>query len=80
MSDTAWMTDLEVRCRCGQMGVINGVEGDAAFPDNVWVTHRVGLVMQTHIHRKPQMSALMAQVEQLRAQRATTETDSPTRA
>ncbi|WP_375502470.1 hypothetical protein [uncultured Jatrophihabitans sp.] len=62
MSDTTWMNNLEVRCRCGQIGVINGVEGSSAFPDNVWVTHRVGLTMQTHIHRKPQMTAIMAQV------------------
>jgi hypothetical protein len=62
MSDTAWMDNLEVRCRCGQVGVINGVEGSAALPDNIWVTHRVGLAMETHIHRRPQMSALMAQI------------------
>jgi hypothetical protein len=62
MSDTEWMDNLEVRCRCGQIGVIDGVEGADAFPDSVWVTHRVGLAMQTHIHRRPQMSALIAQI------------------
>lgn len=68
MSDTAWMDNLTVRCRCGQVGKITGVEGSAAYPDNVWVDHLVGLTMQTHIHRGPQMSALMAQVTKQRAE------------
>lgn len=62
MSDTAWMDNREVRCRCGQLGVVTGVEGAAVRPDNVWVTHLVGLRMQTHIHRTPQMPALLAQL------------------
>jgi hypothetical protein len=66
MSETAWMDDREIRCRCGQMGVVTGVEGAEAHPDNVWVTHQVGLSLQTHIHRAPQMPALLAQ----RARRA----------
>jgi hypothetical protein len=57
------MDNREVKCRCGQIGVITGVEGDDAVPVNVWVTHRVGMAMQTHIHRSPQMSALMAQLK-----------------
>ncbi len=69
MSETAWMNDLEVKCRCGQVGVVTGVEGSNAFPDNVWVTHRVGLAMQTHIHRKPQMPALLAQIARQNAER-----------
>ena len=74
MSETAWMDNLEVRCRCGQVGVITGVEGSSDFPDNVWVTHRVGLVMQTHIHRRPQMPALMAQLARRRAEQQHDET------
>lgn len=61
MSETTWL-DSEVRCRCGQVGVVTGVEGPAARPDNVWVTHLVGLRMQTHIHRSQQMPALLAQL------------------
>ncbi|MEO9138768.1 MAG: hypothetical protein ABI345_06830 [Jatrophihabitans sp.] len=52
-----------MRCRCGQIGVVTGVEGPAANPDNVWVSHMVGLRMQTHIHRSQQMPALLAQLD-----------------
>lgn len=68
MTDTAWMDNLKVRCRCGQVGVIAGVEGSGPVPENVWVDHLVGLTMQTHIHRGPQMGALMAQVSRARAE------------
>lgn len=44
------------------MGVVTGVEGADTLPDKVWVTHRVGMAEQTHIHRSPQMSALLAQL------------------
>ncbi len=63
MTDTAWMNNIEVRCRCGQVGKITGVEGDAENPENVWVTHLVGISMQTHIHRSRQMPALLAQLK-----------------
>ena len=76
MSDTAWMDKLQVRCRCGQLGVIDGVEGSGEVPENVWVTHRVGLSMQTHIHRRPQMSALMAQLKRPRATGTIADTES----
>ena len=56
------MIDREIRCRCGQMGVITGVEGDEDAPKFVWVTHLVRMAMQTHIHRGPQMSAVLAQL------------------
>ena len=62
VSETAWMIDREIRCRCGQRGVITGVEGDEDRPDLVWVTHMVRLAMQTHIHRRAQMPALLAQL------------------
>ena len=62
VSESAWTDDRAVRCRCGQMGVVTGVEGADAKPDKIWVTHRVGMADQTHIHRSPQMSALLAQL------------------
>jgi hypothetical protein len=62
MSETTWMVNREVRCRCGQQGVITGVEGAGEQPELVWVTHMVRLAMQTHIHRRPQLPALMAQL------------------
>lgn len=62
MSDMPSMLNREVRCRCGQQGHISGVEGAEDHPDLVWVTHLVRLAMQTHIHRRPQMPALMAQL------------------
>ncbi len=62
MSETASMLNREIRCRCGQVGVISGVEGPEDHPENVWVTHMVRLSMQTHIHRKPQMLAVLAQL------------------
>lgn len=63
MRNVAWLDNCEVRCRCGQLGVVTGVEGDEEHPDNVWVTHMVGLRMQTHIHRSQQMPALLAQLD-----------------
>jgi hypothetical protein len=62
MSDTEWMVNREVRCRCGQVGIITGVEDDNGQPKCVWVAHTVRLAMQTHIHRAGQMPALMAQL------------------
>ena len=62
MSEPASMINREIRCRCGQVGVISGVQGAEDCPDFVWVTHMVRLAMQTHIHRKPQMSAVLAQL------------------
>lgn len=62
MNASAWIDNREVKCRCGQIGVITGVEGDDAHPDNVWVSHRVRLAMQTHIHRKLQIPALLTQL------------------
>lgn len=62
MTDSTWMIDREVRCRCGQMGVISGVQGAEERPDFVWVTHPVRLGVETHIHRDRQMSAVMAQL------------------
>jgi hypothetical protein len=63
MSETASMINREVRCRCGQQGLISGVEGPEDHPDLVWVTHLVRLSMQTHIHRSPQMPGLLAQLK-----------------
>jgi hypothetical protein len=54
----------EIKCRCGQLGVISGVEGAEDSPDFVWVSHLVRLAMQTHIHRSPQMPAVLAQLAQ----------------
>ncbi|MBW8817872.1 MAG: hypothetical protein JF598_06450 [Streptomyces sp.] len=62
MTNTTSMMNREIRCRCGQVGVISGIEGSEANPDFVWVTHLVRLAMQTHIHRKAQMSAVLAQL------------------
>jgi hypothetical protein len=62
MTETASMINREIRCRCGQVGVISGVEGSEDNPDLVWVTHLVRLAMQTHIHRKAQMPAVLAQL------------------
>jgi hypothetical protein len=62
MSDAAWMVNREIKCRCGQLGTISGVEGPADRPDFVWVTHMVRLSMQTHIHRSPQMAAVLTQL------------------
>src|SRR3954447_3755905 len=62
MTETASMINREIRCRCGQVGVISGVEGAEDAPELVWVTHLVRLAMQTHIHRKAQMRALLAQL------------------
>jgi hypothetical protein len=64
VSETATMLNREIRCRCGQMGVISGVEGAEDQPEAVWVTHMVRLAMQTHIHRRPQMPAVLAQLSQ----------------
>jgi hypothetical protein len=58
------MVNREIRCRCGQRGTITGVEGAEERPDFVWVTHPVRLAMQTHIHRGPQMSAVLAQLNE----------------
>jgi hypothetical protein len=62
MNDTAWMVDREIRCRCGRVGVITGVEATDGRPDCVWVSHLVRIAMQTHIHRSPQMGAVLAQL------------------
>jgi hypothetical protein len=62
MTEPASMLNREIRCRCGQVGVISGVEGPEDQPDFVWVTHMVRLAMQTHIHRRPQMPAVLAQL------------------
>jgi hypothetical protein len=62
MAETASMINREIKCRCGQMGVISGVEGSEDHPDFVWVTHMVRLALQTHIHRGPQMAAVLAQL------------------
>jgi hypothetical protein len=62
VSETASIMNREIRCRCGQLGLISGVEGAEDHPDYVWVTHLVRLEMQTHIHRSPQMPALLAQL------------------
>jgi hypothetical protein len=56
------LLDREIRCRCGQLGRISGVEGPAEHPDFVWVTHVVRLAPQTHIHRSLQMGAVLAQL------------------
>ncbi|MEN3318947.1 MAG: hypothetical protein V7643_2348, partial [Mycobacterium sp.] len=65
VSETAWMMNREIRCRCGQLGTISGVEGAEDHPEYVWVTHMVRLAMQTHIHRSPQMPALLAQLSRV---------------
>lgn len=62
MSDLPLALDREIRCRCGQVGVISGVQGDEDSPEFVWVSHMVRLSMQTHIHRSAQMPALLAQI------------------
>jgi len=62
VSETVSIMNREIRCRCGQLGVISGVEGAEDAPDYVWVTHMVRLAMQTHIHRSPQMPAVLAQL------------------
>jgi hypothetical protein len=62
VTETASMMNREIRCRCGQLGLISGVEGAEDHPDYVWVTHLVRLAMQTHIHRGPQMPAVLAQL------------------
>jgi hypothetical protein len=62
VTESVSLMNREIRCRCGQLGVISGVEGPEEHPDNVWVTHLVRLAMQTHIHRSPQMPALLAQL------------------
>lgn len=62
VTETASIINREIRCRCGQMGLISGVEGAEDAPDYVWVTHLVRLAMQTHIHRSPQMPAVLAQL------------------
>jgi hypothetical protein len=69
MSDTELMIDREVRCRCGEMGVITGVEADGDQAKCVWVAHPVRSAMQTHIHRAPQMPALLAQLRRQTANR-----------
>ena len=63
MSDTSWMIDREVRCRCGQVGVITGVEDGEDRPACIWVAHPVRSVMQTHIHRARQVPAVLAQLK-----------------
>lgn len=62
MTETVSMVNREIRCRCGQVGVISGVQGAEAHPEYVWVTHMVRLAMQTHIHRRAQMPAVLAQL------------------
>jgi hypothetical protein len=62
VDETATIMNREIRCRCGQRGVISGVEGAEDHPDFVWVSHMVGLAMQTHIHRSAQMPAVLAQL------------------
>jgi len=62
MTETASMINREIRCRCGQVGLISGVQGAEHHPEFVWVTHMVRLAMQTHIHRSPQMPAVLAQL------------------
>ncbi len=62
MSETSWMMNREVQCRCGKEGVIIGVEEVEDEPALVWVSHPVRLAMQTHIHRRQQMPALLAQL------------------
>jgi hypothetical protein len=62
MTDAPWMLNREIRCRCGQVGIICGVEGPEDHPDYVWVTHLVRTSMQTHIHRSRQMPAVLAQL------------------
>jgi hypothetical protein len=62
MTETTSMINREIKCRCGQLGVISGVEGSEDRPDYVWVTHMVRLAMQTHIHRSLQMPAVLAQL------------------
>ena len=62
MTQTASMVNREIKCRCGQMGTISGVEGPEDHPDLVWVTHMVRLTMQTHIHRSQHMPVVLAQL------------------
>ncbi len=62
MSETTSIVNREIQCRCGQRGVISGVEGSEDHPDYVWVSHMVRSAMQTHIHRSPQMPAVLAQL------------------
>ncbi|MCW2497314.1 hypothetical protein [Jatrophihabitans sp.] len=62
MSDTARMIDREVRCRCGQVGVITGVEMGENGPVCVWVTHPVRGVVQAHIHRTQHIPGLLTQL------------------
>ncbi len=62
MSTPTTLLNREIRCRCGQTGVISGVEGADDQPDFVWVSHMVRMAMQTHIHRKAQMPAVLAQL------------------
>ena len=61
MSDTQTWVNREVRCRCGQVGVITGVEEEEDQLTCVWVSHPVRLAHQTHIHRARQIPALLAQ-------------------
>ena len=63
VSNAQWMVNREVKCRCGQMGVITGVEDGEDAPNCVWVAHTVRLSMQTHIHRAGQMPAILAQLK-----------------
>jgi len=62
MTDSQSWVDREVRCRCGQVGIITGVEQDDDQPTCVWVSHPVRLAHETHIHRARQIPALMAQL------------------
>lgn len=62
MTEKTSMMNREIRCRCGQVGTISGVQGAEDYPEFVWVTHMVRLAMQTHIHRRPQMPAVLAQL------------------
>lgn len=62
MDDAAWMVGREVRCRCGQTGVVTGVEAGEDQPVLVWVSHDVRGAVQAHIHRSPQMAALLTQL------------------
>lgn len=62
MTETTSIMNREIKCRCGQLGLISGVQGTDDQPEYVWVTHMVRLAMQTHIHRRPQMAAVLAQL------------------
>lgn len=62
MDNESSMVGRDVRCRCGQMGVITGVEAGEDGPRLIWVAHLVRSMMQTHIHRATQLPALLSQL------------------